>query len=60
MVFLVILTCLYYFFEQNDFIIAVEVFRPALIFISIANLIGICCAVRTTTMVGLEVNGKFS
>jgi len=44
MVFLVILTCLYYFFEQNDFILAVEVFRPALVFVGIANLLGICCA----------------
>ncbi|KAI6191130.1 hypothetical protein M3Y97_00194600 [Aphelenchoides bicaudatus] len=44
MVFLVILTCLYYFFEQNEFILAVEVFRPALIFVCIANLAGICCS----------------
>ncbi|KAI6174083.1 hypothetical protein M3Y98_01151500 [Aphelenchoides besseyi] len=44
LIFLVILSCLYYFFEQNDFILAVEVFRPALIFVGIVNLSGICCA----------------
>ncbi|KAI6243642.1 Proton-coupled folate transporter [Aphelenchoides fujianensis] len=41
---MVILCFLYYFFEQHDFILAVEVFRPALIFVGIANLSGILCA----------------
>ncbi|CAD5228322.1 unnamed protein product [Bursaphelenchus okinawaensis] len=42
--FLVTLSILYHYFEENDFIHAVEVFRPALLFIGGANLVGIVFA----------------
>uniref|UniRef100_A0A914DTH4 Uncharacterized protein n=1 Tax=Acrobeloides nanus TaxID=290746 RepID=A0A914DTH4_9BILA len=43
-IFTIVVACLYYTLESRNFLNAIEVFRPAVVFIGLVNLIGIFCA----------------
>lgn len=46
LIFVLVLSMLYLMLENSEFINAVDVFRPGVVFVVCANLAGIVCAVR--------------